>query len=225
MQASSESPNNASSRTVSVTEGAGPEGPVDLPLRELNDNANLGEYTRETAAGQVPKPDMSAEGKSGDWKLVTFKRDDPENPKNWSKIFKWYITMVVAFTCFVVAFASSVVTADLPGVMESFDVSREVTFLTVTVFVIGFGVGKFFYHRLERLWLIASRSYGICPHVRDGRTQTSLWSNAGTCSDLHHSLCSGTEYWNSYCLQSNRWYCLQCPNDAGRWHTSGSVEE
>lgn len=146
MQASNKSPNNASSRTVSVAESAGPEGPIDLPLRELNDNANLEEYTREAAAGQIPKPVMSAEDKMDDWKLVTFKPDDPENPKNWSKIFKWYITMVVAFTCFVVAFASSVVTADLPGVMESFDVSREVTFLTVTVFVIGFGVGKFFYH-------------------------------------------------------------------------------
>lgn len=148
----SEEPHNASSRTISVTEGPGPEGPVDLPLRELNENANLEEYTRETASGEIPKRVKSAEGKMEDWKLVTFKIDDPENPKNWSKAFKWYCTMVVAFTCFVVAFASSVVTADLPGVMEDFGVSREVALITVTVFVIGFGVGKFLLISLTTDW-------------------------------------------------------------------------
>ncbi|OJJ83248.1 MFS transporter [Aspergillus glaucus CBS 516.65] len=132
---------NASSRTVSVADGTGPLGPVDLPLRELNENANLEEYTRETASGKIPKRVPTNDGGMEDYKLVTFKEDDPDNPKNWSKLFKWYITMVVAFTCFVVALASSVVTADFPGVMESFNVSREVALLTVTVFVIGFGVG------------------------------------------------------------------------------------
>lgn len=140
---SDEAHHNGSSRTLSVADGTGPLGPIDLPLREVNDNANLEEYTRETAEGEIPKQVKSAEGKMEDWKLVTFKIDDPDNPKNWSKAFKWYITMVIAFTCFVVAFASSVVTADLPGVMESFNVSREATLVTVTVFVVGFGVGKY----------------------------------------------------------------------------------
>lgn len=135
--------NNGSSRTVSVDDAPGPLGPIDLPLRELSENADLEEYTRETTEGEIAKQVTSAAGKTEDYKLVTFKIDDPENPKNWSKAYKWYITMVIAFTCFVVALASSVVTADLPGVMKSFNVSREVTLLTVTVFVIGFGVGKF----------------------------------------------------------------------------------
>lgn len=102
------------------------------------------EYTTETREGQIIKPVRSrVTGEMEDWKLVTFTEGDPENPKNWSKLFKWYITMVVAFTCFVVAFCSSVITADLEGVAETFHVSREVTFLTITLFVIGFGVGTF----------------------------------------------------------------------------------
>jgi hypothetical protein len=76
------------------------------------------------------------------WKLVAFTINDPENPKNWSKTYKWYCTMVVAFTCFVVAFASSVITADLTGPMKSFGVSREVSFLVIAAFVVGFGVGE-----------------------------------------------------------------------------------
>ncbi|KAB8225592.1 major facilitator superfamily domain-containing protein [Aspergillus novoparasiticus] len=115
---------------------------LDLPVRQVTHDANLEEYTTETAAGQIIKPVRSAaSGKMEDWKLVTFTIDDPENPKNWSKAFKWYCTMVVAFTCFVVAFASSVITADIEGPAEEFGVSREVSLVVVTVFVIGFGVG------------------------------------------------------------------------------------
>ena len=72
-----------------------------------------------------------------------FTSDDPRDPKNWSKAFKWYCTMVVAFTCFVVTFNSSVVTADINGVSKQFNVSDEVSLLTVTLLVIGFGLGAF----------------------------------------------------------------------------------
>lgn len=77
-----------------------------------------------------------------DYKLVDFAEGDPENPKNWSKAYKWYITMVVAVTCFVVAFCSSVITSDIGGVSESFGVSHEVALIPVSVFVVGFGVGE-----------------------------------------------------------------------------------
>lgn len=118
--------------------------PLDLPYRELNETANLDEYIQETADGTIVKPVKSnVTGQIEKYKLVTFKIDDPENPKNWSKLYKWYCTMVVAFTCFVVAFNSSVITADLTGVEESFGVSKTVALLPITVFVIGFGVGKF----------------------------------------------------------------------------------
>ena len=50
--------------------------------------------------------------------------------------------MVVALTCFVVAFASSVVTPDIDGVAEEFNVSTEVALLSITLFVVGFGVGE-----------------------------------------------------------------------------------
>lgn len=40
-----------------------------------------------------------------------------------------------------VAFCSGAITADLGGVSKSFGVSEEVSLLTITVFVVGFGVG------------------------------------------------------------------------------------
>jgi hypothetical protein len=116
---------------------------LDLPFDMLSDAATMEEYTEETAAGAISKKTFSrTSGKIEDHELVTFTIDDPENPKNWSKPYKWYVTAVVAFTCFVVAFNSAVITADLKGVERTFGVSEEVALLTITLFVIGFGVGR-----------------------------------------------------------------------------------
>lgn len=154
---------NDSSRTPSLASSSEEIDYLDLPIRELNDNADLREYTTETRSGEIIRPVKSnVTGQIEDWKLVTFTIDDPENPKNWSKLYKWYCTMVVAFTCFVVAFASSVITAKLEGPMESFGVTREVSFVVVTVFVVGFGVGKQTYDTGAGRRLISScRSHGL----------------------------------------------------------------
>ncbi|KAI1260479.1 major facilitator superfamily domain-containing protein [Xylariaceae sp. FL1019] len=123
---------------------------INLPVRTLSANANLAEYTTETNAGEIPGP-IEPDGEKR-YRLVTFTIDDPENPKNWSKAFKWYITMIVALVCFVVAFASSVVTADIKGVVEEFDVSEEVALLSITLFVVGFGVGPLAFAPLSEVY-------------------------------------------------------------------------
>lgn len=51
--------------------------------------------------------------------------------------------MVVATTCFVVAFSSSVITADIAGVGREFNISEELALASISLFVVGFGVGTF----------------------------------------------------------------------------------
>ncbi|CAJ2507797.1 Uu.00g089830.m01.CDS01 [Anthostomella pinea] len=126
---------------------------VNLPTRTLSAGANLAEYTVETEPGEIPGP-LEPDGQHH-YKLVTFHPDDPENPKNWSKAYKWYCTMVVAITCFVVAFASSVVTADIPGVVKEFNVSEEVALLSITLFVMGFGIGPMIFAPFGTTILVA----------------------------------------------------------------------
>ncbi|EAU30375.1 hypothetical protein ATEG_09238 [Aspergillus terreus NIH2624] len=147
---------SAVTRTASRASGYGQFDPsidpTDLPYRQVTNDADLEEYIRETVTGEIVRPvKSSATGKIEDYKLVTFTIDDPENPKNWSKAMKWYCTMVVAFTCFVVAFASSVITADIEGPSKTFGVSREVSLLAVTVFVVGFGVGPMAFAPLSEI--------------------------------------------------------------------------
>jgi hypothetical protein len=74
-------------------------------------------------------------------KLVAFHPGDKDDPKNWSNFAKWNATLTVSMICFVVAFSSSVITSDIIGVVEEFHVSEEVALLSVTLFVVGFGLG------------------------------------------------------------------------------------
>jgi len=125
---------------------------VNLPIRTLSNDADLDEYTQETISGQIVREVRSNAGKIEKYDLVTFTIDDPENPKNWSKAYKWWCTMCVAVTCFVVAFNSAVVTADLEGVSAEFGVSEEVSLLTITLFVVGFGVGPMVFAPASEIW-------------------------------------------------------------------------
>jgi hypothetical protein len=116
---------------------------VNLPFRTLSNDADIQEYTAETIDGQILKEVKSNKtGRIERFELVTWTINDPENPKNWSKPYKWWCTMMVAITCFCVAFNSAVVTADIKGPAEEFGVSEEVALLSITLFVVGFGVGE-----------------------------------------------------------------------------------
>ena len=85
------------------------------------------------------------------YKLVTFTIDDPDNPKNWSKAYKWWCTLVIASVCFVVAFASSVVTGDFKDLMRDFDMGLVVISLSVSLMVCGFGVGPLVWSPIVRI--------------------------------------------------------------------------
>lgn len=125
---------------------------VNLPIRTLSNDADLHEYTQETIDGQILREVRSnVTGKIERYELVTWKVNDPENPKNWSKAYKWWCTMCVALTCFVVAFNSAVITADIEGVAEEFHVSEEVALLTISLFVVGFGVGPMAFAPLSEI--------------------------------------------------------------------------
>lgn len=128
------------------------EDVINLPIRQLSNDANLNEYTQETINGRLQETRTNATGNIERYELVTFKIDDPENPKNFSKAYKWWCTMCVAITCFAVAFNSAVITADLEGVTAEFNVSEEVALLTITLFVLGFGVGPMVFAPASEVW-------------------------------------------------------------------------
>lgn len=74
-------------------------------------------------------------------RIVEFVENDKVDPRNYSKLKKWYLTGLLGVVCFDVALASGIVTGGMEGPMETFGVSMEVSILAVTLMVIGFGIG------------------------------------------------------------------------------------
>ncbi|TFY79319.1 hypothetical protein EWM64_g4693 [Hericium alpestre] len=73
--------------------------------------------------------------------LVTFPPDDKENPKNWSGLYRWYLTAASGILVLNATFASSAPSNALPVMMEYFGFGQEVAVLTVSLFIAGYCVG------------------------------------------------------------------------------------
>ncbi|KAH9853006.1 MFS general substrate transporter [Lenzites betulinus] len=67
--------------------------------------------------------------------------DDPDNPKTWSRPYRWYVTMLSAVLVLNATFASSAPEGIIPDLMEQFSFGKEVATLTIALFVAGYCVG------------------------------------------------------------------------------------
>ena len=121
-----------------LQEGAGQLGPLEQPYDIKKIETHPDPHTDYNEADPWKYPIDLESG----LRLVEWVDGDKHNPKNISKAKKWLYTLVLGAVCFVVALGSAIVTGDMERPAEYFGVSEEVIILaSVTVFVIGFGVG------------------------------------------------------------------------------------
>ncbi|KJX96119.1 hypothetical protein TI39_contig807g00001 [Zymoseptoria brevis] len=123
---------------------------LTLPYRTLTAEARMEEYTTEVTGGLRPVQSNKT-GRTERYELVTFEINDPANPKNFSRAYKWWCTLIVAITCFAVAFDSAVITADVASPAKAFGVSEEVSLLAISLFVVGFGIGPMAFAPLSEI--------------------------------------------------------------------------
>lgn len=75
------------------------------------------------------------------------------DPKNWSKVRRWYITVVAVLLVVNATFASSSPSGAIMGIVEEFNVSTVVAELVITLFLLGYVFGPL-------LWAPLSEFYG-----------------------------------------------------------------
>ncbi|KAJ6095864.1 MFS multidrug transporter [Penicillium sp. IBT 16267x] len=123
------------------------------------------EYVVETQTGLVPQAalrelrsrtpsagqDIDAEKGPKELEYVTFTINDPGNPHNWSRLFRWYITIVASSVVVCVAYGSAVVTGGLGLIEARYNVSLEVAILTCSIMVCGFAVGPLLWSPLSEI--------------------------------------------------------------------------
>lgn len=138
------------------------------------------EYTAETADGLVPlasissaqppvelqrtetvlsraitrmQSELGAELAPDNIEFVTWRLNDPENPRNWSRPRKWRITLLQASAVVCAAFGSAVITLVFDQLQEEFHCSEYVATLTCSFMVAGFMMGNL-------LWAGCSETIG-----------------------------------------------------------------
>ncbi|KAF7985297.1 hypothetical protein HWV62_6461 [Athelia sp. TMB] len=84
--------------------------------------------------------------------LVNFTENDPENPKNWSNLKRWYLTMTAGLLVLNATFASSAPSGIVPQLMEQFSMSEELATLTLSLFVAGYCVGPLIWGPLSEVY-------------------------------------------------------------------------
>ncbi|KAF2637097.1 benomyl/methotrexate resistance protein [Massarina eburnea CBS 473.64] len=67
--------------------------------------------------------------------------DDPENPRNWSRMKRFFVTFEIVFLTFSVYIGSAIYTAGITSVEETFHVSQVPATLGLTLYVAGYGLG------------------------------------------------------------------------------------
>ncbi|EXJ68716.1 uncharacterized protein A1O5_08510 [Cladophialophora psammophila CBS 110553] len=100
-----------------------------------------------TLSGTRIDPEKGRNADIVDW----YGPDDPENPRNWSRIKKIWVTFEICLLTFSVYIGSSIYTAGILDVSEVFGVSRVAATLGLTLFVLGYGVGPMFLSPLSEL--------------------------------------------------------------------------
>jgi DHA1 family multidrug resistance protein-like MFS transporter len=130
---------NSHTRSFKTDDGTATPGEKNETQDELPTSAN--------ATSPAPQP-TEERNDLVDWEGP----NDPENPQNWSRKYRWYTIMILAFMTFVVSFASSVWSTATVVTAEQFGVSQEVMILGVTLYVVGFAVGPLVFGPASELY-------------------------------------------------------------------------
>jgi hypothetical protein len=84
---------------------------------------------------------------------ICFDENDKDNPRNFPKWKKWYISAFVAWLNFLFSFAVSFASLGFSDIAEQYNVSEVVVICAVqTVFALGGGVGVLFWSPLSELY-------------------------------------------------------------------------
>jgi MFS family permease len=95
----------------------------------------------EMSRCSTPSPSINAPLYSFDSSGIQLEGD--EDPRNWSKLRKWYTTGVISLMGFISPLGSSIIVPGGPFIGHDFHVHRTLSLLTVSLFVLGLGVGPF----------------------------------------------------------------------------------
>jgi len=85
-------------------------------------------------------------------KLVEFTLHDPENPREWSTLYKSWITLVLGMLALSSSLGSSIIAPAQPAIAAYIGASSEVTVLCVSLYILGFAFGPLLWAPISEIW-------------------------------------------------------------------------
>jgi hypothetical protein len=128
---------------------------VPIPMREAQSLERVAFWNLWSSKfrEEVLHHHYAGSGSEQDPYVVSWLPSDLHNPMTFSLARKVTITCVAAFACFIVSFTSSAYAGSMTGIMDEFDIDREVATVGLSLFVFGFSVGPL-------IWAPMSESAG-----------------------------------------------------------------
>lgn len=100
----------------------------------------------------LPVGDVKEEG-TPDQSIVGWDGDrDLENPRNWSPVYKVWITFQLGMLALAASLGSSIIAPAKNAIAKYVGVSREVTVLSISLYIIGFAFGPLCWAPMSEIW-------------------------------------------------------------------------
>ncbi|WVQ99728.1 hypothetical protein IAU59_006870 [Kwoniella sp. CBS 9459] len=157
--------NGGPSRPPSLTIGdyghITPESPLSTKSRPLSSAPSTS--PSGSGSGSGPRPTLPhaqvshftypGKGTPDEPYLVDFGPEDPTNPYNWSKGYRWFLTLLIGVTALCPPFASVSYSSTVTEILKDFGMSREMATAGISLYILGNAIGVL-------LWAPLSEIYG-----------------------------------------------------------------
>ncbi|UZJ53743.1 hypothetical protein CBS101457_003063 [Exobasidium rhododendri] len=104
--------------------------------------------------------DLEEKKEEKDIYLVGFESGDKENPREWSNLYKAWVTLELGFLAFAASLGSSIISPANAVIAAQFHVSSEIMILSVSLYLLGFAFGPMLWAPVSEIW---GRRWSILP--------------------------------------------------------------
>lgn len=109
------------------------------------------------------KPEQTSERDVAN--IVSFDKDDPANPKNWSLRYRAFCTLQLALIASAASLGSSIISPAAEVISEEFNVSQQLVVFNVSLYVFGFALGPLIWAGMSetfgRRWSLLPALFGL----------------------------------------------------------------
>ncbi|OJK04896.1 hypothetical protein ASPACDRAFT_19815 [Aspergillus aculeatus ATCC 16872] len=118
-----------------------------------------------TVSSTPPSNDVEKVAKpvsSPDPNLVRWEENDPENPQNFSTAYKCWITFQLGVLALSASLGSSIISPAQTDLIEYLGISKEVSILATSLYILGFAFGPLCWAPISEIW---GRRWSMLPAV------------------------------------------------------------